>query len=153
MLKVHQNGKADLNNSEATQSVSFESQAEANKDVDINNNIQHLSSAKVTAPKILVIPRKPSRWQFQEKLTDTLARFDQSRFDRNVFFKPIPPTTIKIDWNAKLLAAFEIKIPSNALAKNGLAKEEHEEAINNMKAVGVRSILTLEKENETELKV
>lgn len=156
ILKIHQNGKIELNNIDVSSSVSFEnitnnntSEIKPDRAVTKNNNNNNLQ---------LVLPRKPSRWQYQEKLTDTLGRFDQSKFDQNVFFIPIPPTTIRISWIAKMTSAFEVRIPSDALTKNGLTKEEVEIAVNTMKATGVRAIVTLEdrevikQENEDEKK-
>jgi hypothetical protein len=158
VLMIHQSGKIELNGIDAASSVTFEEkEKKKNKNNNNNNknntNNNNPSAEEMMSKRMLIIPRKPSRWQFQEKLTDTLARFDQSRFDENVFFKPIPPTTIKIDWHAKLVAAFEVKIPSEALIKNGLTKEELETAVNSMKAVGVRAIITLQEEKAKEMQV
>ncbi|HYY67911.1 MAG TPA: hypothetical protein VE572_06160 [Nitrososphaeraceae archaeon] len=150
VLMIHQSGKIELNGVDAASSVTFEEQEEKNKNKNNNNdnNNNNPSAEEMISKRMLIIPRKPSRWQFQEKLTDTLARFDRSKFDENVFFKPIPPTTIKIDWYAKLVAAFEVKIPSEALTKNGLTTEELEAAVNSMKAVGVKAIITLQEEKK-----
>jgi hypothetical protein len=149
VLMIHQSGKIELNGIDAASSVSFEEEEKKNK----TNNNNNPSAEEMISKRMLIIPRKPSRWQFQEKLTDTLARFDRSKFDENVFFKPIPPTTIKIDWYAKLVAAFEVKIPSEALIKNGLTREELEAAVNSMKAVGVKAVVTLQEEKGKEMQV
>jgi hypothetical protein len=162
VLMIHQSGKIELNGVDAASSVTFEEQEEEKKNKNknennnennnnnnkTNNNNNNPSAEEMISKRMLIIPRKPSRWRFQEKLTDTLARFDRSKFDENVFFKPIPPTTIKIDWYAKLVAAFEVKIPSEALIKNGLTTEELEAAVNSMKAVGVKAIITLQEEKK-----
>ena len=159
VLMIHQSGKIELNGIDAASSVTFDEQEEEkkknknnndnnNNNNKTNNNNNNPSAEEMISKRMLIIPRKPSRWQFQEKLTDTLARFDRSKFDENVFFKPIPPTTIKIDWYAKLVAAFEVKIPSEALTKNGLTTEELEAAVNSMKAVGVKAIITLQEEKK-----
>ncbi len=146
LLEIHQNEKVELNNIDVSSSVSFE---------NINNNNNNSSKIKsygsiANNNTKMILPRKPSRWQYQEKLTDTLGRFDQSKFDQNVFFMPIPPTSIKIRWVAKMIAAFEVRIPSKALDKNGLTKDEVEIAVNSMKAAGVRAIITLEDKEEVE---
>lgn len=154
VLMIHQSGKIELNGVDAASSVTFEEKQDENNNNNNNNtNNTSPSAGEMMSKKMLIIPRKPSRWQFQEKLTDTLARFDQSKFDENVFFKSIPPTTIKIDWYAKLVAAFEVKIPSEALIKNGLTREELETAVNSMKAVGVKAIITLQEEEGKEMQV
>jgi hypothetical protein len=155
VLMIHQSGKVELNGVDAASSVIFEEKEKKknNNSNNSNTNNNNPSAEEMMSKRMLIIPRKPSRWQFKEKLTDTLARFDQSRFDENVFFKPIPPTTIKIDWYAKLVAAFEVKIPSEALIKNGLTREELETAVNSMKAVGVKAIITLQEEKAKEMQV
>jgi hypothetical protein len=163
VLMIHQSGKIELNGVDASSSVTFE-EKEGREKENRNNNSNNSnnnsntsnnnpSAEEMKSKRMLIIPRKPSRWQFQEKLTDTLARFDQSKFDENVFFKPIPPTTIKIDWYAKLVAAFEVKIPPEALIRNGLTREELETAVNSMKAVGVKAIITLQEEKGKEMQV
>jgi len=154
VLMIHQSGKIELNGIDAASSVTFEEEEEEKKkNNNKTNNNNNPSAEEMISKRMLIIPRKPSRWQFQEKLTDTLARFDRSKFDENVFFSPIPPTTIKIDWYAKLVAAFEVKIPSEALIKNGLTREELEAAVNSMKAVGVKAVITLQEEKGKEMQV
>jgi len=153
VLMIHQSGKIELNGIDAASSVTFEEEEVKKKKNNKTNNNNNPSAEEMISKRMLIIPRKPSRWQFQEKLTDTLARFDRSKFDENVFFSPIPPTTIKIDWYAKLVAAFEVKIPSEALIKNGLTREELEAAVNSMKAVGVKAVITLQEEKGKEMQV
>jgi hypothetical protein len=130
-LEIHE-GKAKLNGVDATKSISFESSSDSPS-----------SSAPLAASDLPKIPRKPSKWIFKERLTDTLGRFDQSKFDENVFFKPVPPTTLKLRWTARLLASFEIKIPTRALDKSNLTKQEVETLVNAIKAAGIRTFVTI----------
>ena len=99
----------------------------------------------VDLPKI---SRKPSDWIFRERLTDTLGRFDESKFDENIFYKPVPPTKITFKWTAKLLAAFEVKVSSDVLEKGHLNKQELETIVNAIKAAGIRSIVTVLSEDK-----
>lgn len=89
------------------------------------------------------VARKPSRWIYREKITDTLARFDQSKFDENVFFKFVPPTSLTIKWTARLLGSFEVRIPSKVLETTEITKHEVEELVNAIKAAGIQSFVTI----------
>lgn len=127
-LEISQ-GKASLNGSDVTPSLSVEYG-------DPKPSSSH-------AEDIPIISRKPSKWLFKERLTDTHARFDQSRFDDGVFFKFVPPTIIRIKWVANLLSAFEVRIPSKVLEKSGLTREEIELLVNAIKAAGIRTSVTI----------
>lgn len=131
VLELNQ-GKAMLNGVDATKSVSFES---GNTTIPIPSDM----------PKI---PRKPSKWIFRERLTDTLGRFDQSKFDENVFFESVPPTTLKLQWTSRLLASFEVKVSSRALEKASVTKEELEALVNAIKAAGIRTFVKVMPESD-----
>ena len=120
-------GKATLNGVDSTSLIYFE----GDKDIMAKNE---------ELPKI---SRKPSKWIFREKITDTIARFDSSRFDENVFFEPVPPTTLTMKWTARLLGSFEVRIPSEILDQNELTVEERTQFVNAIKAAGIRSSVTI----------
>jgi hypothetical protein len=90
-----------------------------------------------------VISRKNSNWLYRETLSDTIARFNQAKFNESVFFKFVPHTTIRFHWTARLLAAFEIKVPLGVLKKNHIKREDLEELVNAIKAAGVRVLITV----------
>jgi hypothetical protein len=121
-----QGGKAKLNGIDATGSISVER-----------------SGAALKTSDSMQIPRKPAKWIFKERLTDTLGRFDESRFDENVFFKFVSPTSISLKWTARLLAAFEVKVQSKVLTKSDLTKQELEALVNAIKAAGIRTFVTI----------
>jgi hypothetical protein len=123
-------GTAKLDGVDATASISFERGVKS----------PGTEAGNTDMPRI---PRKPSEWVFREGLTDTLARFDQSKFDENIFYKPVPPAKITFRWTAKLLAAFEVKVSSKVLEKSNMTKQELETLVNAIKAVGIRSIVTI----------
>lgn len=135
LLEINE-GKARLNGVDVSSSISYE---KGNKPVPLTDDLPQIA-------------RKPSKWIYREKITDTLARFDQSRFDENVFFKFVPPTSLTIKWTARLLGSFEVRIPSRALETTDLTKEEIEELVNAIKAAGIRSFVTImtDKEEEAE---
>jgi hypothetical protein len=125
-----QEGTAKLDGVDASATISFERGGKS----------QAAEAGNKDMPRI---PRKPSEWVFREGLTDTLARFDQSRFDENIFYKPVPPVRITFRWTAKLLAAFEVKVSSKVLEKSNLTKQELEALVNAIKAAGIRSFITI----------
>jgi len=122
------NGKARLNGVDATGSIHF-----------------GLGGAEVKPTEDLPsISRKESKWEFRERLSDALARFDKSKFDENVFFKDIPPTNISMKWTAKLLATFEVMIPAKIMERNAnLSKSDIEAFVNALKAAGVRAFVKI----------
>jgi hypothetical protein len=99
-------------------------------------------TGKVSNTKI-VIPRRGSRWVYHESLSPLIARFDKdSYFDKHRFAKSIPFVHIRFEWIASLLATFELRVQSNALAKNNVSIDELRELVNAIKAAGVQAIIT-----------
>jgi hypothetical protein len=135
VLEIHQ-GAAKLGGSDVTASVSLEKE----------------NSTSLKDSGMPIITRKSSTWIFREGLTDTLARFDQSKFDKNIFYKSVPPTRVTFKWTARLLAAFEVRISSKALGMSNMTKGEVEALVNAIKAGGVRTFVTILSEGD-ELKV
>lgn len=121
-------GKARLNGTDATSSLHIE-----------------FGGTPVTPTKDLPkISRKKSKWEFREKLTDTLARFDLSKFDESAFFKDTPPIRIDMKWTARLLATFEVRLPAKILERNSnLSMRDVEAFVSSVKAAGVRALVKI----------
>jgi hypothetical protein len=98
--------------------------------------------------KGLKLIRKGSRWIFQESVSPNIARFDQAVFDQHVYAMFVPTAVLHLEWTARLLAAFEIKVPSEALKNSGVTKQDLAEMINSIKAAGVKAFITLVKNAE-----
>ena len=86
--------------------------------------------------------RSGSRWTFQESVSPNVGRFDQAVFDQHVFDMFVPTVVLRLEWTARLLAAFELKVPSEALKNSGVTKQDLEEMINTIKAAGVKAFIT-----------
>ncbi len=104
--------------------------------VDVSSNVSFNPIAKP------MVSRKDSRWIYRERLSDTLGRFNQAKFNEHVFYKPIPPTTIRFEWTAHMLAAFEVKVPLSVLERDNISKQEVVELVNAIKAAGVKAFVT-----------
>lgn len=125
-------GKGLLNGNDVTTSLTFEKSEKPVVEADDFPNVS----------------RKPSKWIFREKITDTHGRFDQSKFNENVFFKLVPPITLTIKWTAHLLGSFEVRIAPTVLEKSDMTKEEIEELVNAIKAAGIQSSVTIMSDNK-----
>lgn len=139
VLEIRQ-GTATLDGIDAAASISFE-RGSGGPAAESSSVAASAAPDDKGAPKIT---RKPSTWIFREGLTDTLGRFDQSKFDENIFYRPVPPIRVTIRWTAKLLASFEVKVSSKILEQsNNLTKQELETLVNAIKAAGIRTFVTI----------
>lgn len=98
--------------------------------------------------KGLKLLRKGSRWIFQESVSPNIARFNQAVFDKHVYAMFVPTAVLHLEWTAHLLAAFEIRVPSEALKNTGVTKQDLEEMINTIKAAGVKAFVTIVRNTE-----
>lgn len=92
----------------------------------------------------LKVLRKGSTWVFEEEVSPNIGRFDQGAFDERVFDMFIPATSLDIEWTARLLASFELKVGANAVQAAGISKDDLEELVNAIKAIGVKAFITVE---------
>jgi hypothetical protein len=92
----------------------------------------------------LKILRKGSKWIFEEDVSPNIGRFDESAFDERVYDMFVPSTHLRVEWTAKLLASFELKVKSIALENAGVSKDDLEEIVNAIKAIGVKAFVTVE---------
>lgn len=115
-----------------------------------SSDVASESAQKLESPLLAhpgpILQRKPAKWVYREKLSDAIARFDESRFDEGVFFKPIPPTKISFVWNARLLATVEVKVSQELLDKNKMTREGFESIVNSIKAAGVSALVSIKQE-------
>jgi hypothetical protein len=98
----------------------------------------------ITANGGLKILRKGSNWIFEEDVSPNIGRFDESAFDKRVFDMFVPSTRLRVEWTARLLASFELKVNSSALETAGVSKDDLEEIVNAIKAIGVKAFVTVE---------
>jgi hypothetical protein len=92
----------------------------------------------------LKILRKGSTWVFEEEVSPNIGRFDQGAFDERVFDMFVPAMRLDIEWTARLLASFELKVSANAVQAAGISKDDLEELVNAIKAIGVKAFVTVE---------
>jgi len=121
---------------------------------DITNLIQLEHGTSTFSPgELPKVSRIVSRWRFKEKFSDSIARFDEARFDENIFSKDIPPTIVRFNWTARLAAAFEVRIPQGVLESNsGISKKDIQNFLDTIKAAGVRALVTImPKQEQVEL--
>lgn len=88
-----------------------------------------------------LLPRGRSTWQYSEKIGANQGIFDKTTFDEAVYAIDIR-TVIKFSWTGYQPASFEVRIPTDMLAKSGMSKEELQENINAVKASGVEAWIT-----------
>ena len=112
------NGKAELNGKDVSSKVS---------------STTHLTS--------ITIPRKGANWRFEELASQKSGRFDHSIFDRDEFARDVPVAHLTFQWTARLLAAFDLKVPTSALERNGMSEEDLAELVNTVKAAGVKAMI------------
>ncbi|MFC1803895.1 hypothetical protein ACFL0D_08035 [Thermoproteota archaeon] len=99
-----------------------------------------LSTTKV--PKLL---RKQHKWKYEEPISEEIGVFDAAIFDESKFAIDVPTVKLSYNWVSYPPATFEIRIPQEAIAgKNDLSLVE--DAVNTIKANGVRAIINIVKE-------
>ncbi len=136
-----------LTNMDTNYSVKFNGRMRSGQTLLIKNGKAELDgrdvSDKVSTTSVK-LPRKASTWMYQEALSAKIGRFDQAYFDRHIFETDVPGAQLQLDWTARLLAAFELKVPSRHLERTGIAKEDFKELVNAIKAAGIKAIVTYE---------
>jgi len=91
----------------------------------------------------LKLPRKRSDLIFSEDTSPSIGRFDYSYFDKHVFDIHVPQCTISFNWDASIVASFEVKISKKSIANTGLTEKEIEDYVNSIKAAGVKSYVSI----------
>jgi hypothetical protein len=131
-------------------SLKYNGTIKAGQKLVIHDGKADLDGVDVTANVVVERPnriptilRKGSNWLYRETLSDTLGRFNEAKFNENVFYKEVPPTKIRFEWTANMVAAFEVKVPSGALERNNISKENLENLVNDIKAAGVKTFVTI----------
>lgn len=113
------------------------------------NGTAEIDGADITDKIIIAngglrILRKGSNWIFEEDVSPNIGRFDESAFDERVYDMFVPSTRLRVEWTARLLASFELKVNSSALESAGVSKDDLEEIVNAIKAIGVKAFVTVE---------
>jgi hypothetical protein len=99
----------------------------------------------LSTTRIPRLPRRLSKWSYNEPLSEEIGVFDTGVFDDSKFAIGIPTIRLGFSWTAYQPATFELRIPEEAVSKENslsLAKE----AVNSIKATGVRAIIKVVKE-------
>jgi hypothetical protein len=95
------------------------------------------------------IDKRGSKWSYKQDILSNIGRFDEARYDQNIFEIPIPRVNLRVSWTDHLRSTFEIKLPSKILERK-FSKEYLVGVINHVKAEGVRAIITVEEKAEKE---
>jgi hypothetical protein len=136
-----------LTNSETGDQLKFRGELRSGQRLLVSDRTTQLDgldvSDKVTTKTMPRLLRGGSQWQFEEALSAKVGRFDRSSFDESVFAVALPTTTIQFGWTARQPATFELKVPSSALARNGLTKEDLASFVNIIKAAGIKAIISV----------
>jgi hypothetical protein len=145
-------GKQDLLSpaivdSVTNQSIVYNGVVKSGQTLTIDNDGQAKIDNKDVSAKItnsgLKILRKGSIWTFQESTSPNIGKFDEGVFDTHVFETAVASVFLKIEWTARLISAFELKVLNAALERSGVTKEELQGLINRVKSAGVKSIITI----------
>jgi hypothetical protein len=104
-------------------------------EVDVTNN-----AVSPSVPRIL---RKKCRWRYRETMTDLVGIFDAGKFDSSLFRIPVADVTVTLSWPANLVATFDLRLDKKTLSRNSLALADVENFLSQIKAAGVRHIVTV----------
>jgi len=93
-------------------------------------------------PRLL---RKQHKWRYEEPISEEIGVFDAAIFDESKFAIGIPTVRLFFNWVAHQPATFEIRIPQEAITRIDDVTFV-EEAVDYIKATGVRAIIKIVKE-------
>ena len=93
-------------------------------------------------PRLL---RKQHKWRYEEPISEEIGVFDAAIFDESKFAIGIPTVKLSFNWVAHQPATFEIRIPQKAITRMDDVTLV-EEAVEYIKATGVRAIIKIVKE-------
>jgi len=93
-------------------------------------------------PRLL---RKQHKWRYEEPISEEIGVFDAAIFDESKFAIGIPTVKLSFNWVAYQSATFEIRIPQEAITRIDDVSLV-EEAVDYIKATGVRAIIKIVKE-------
>jgi hypothetical protein len=93
-------------------------------------------------PRLL---RKQHKWRYEEPISEEIGVFDAAIFDESKFAIGIPTVRLSFNWVAHQPATFEISIPQEAITRIDDVTLV-EEAVDYIKATGVRAIIKIVKE-------
>jgi hypothetical protein len=91
----------------------------------------------------LKILRKGSVWAFRESTSPNIGKFDEGVFDTHVFETAVASVFLKIEWTARLISAFELKVLKTAIDRSGVKNEELKALVGRIKSAGVKSFITI----------
>ena len=157
MLTLHENKNQDIKNPEIVigdnSSIKFNGAIKAGQKLVITEDGRgELDGIDVTESLDLKgrikIDKRGSRWSFKQDILSNIGKFDEARYDQNIFEIAIPIVNLGISWTDHLRSTFEIKLSSKILNDRNFSKEYVEEIINYIKAEGVRAIITIEEKGE-----
>ena len=99
----------------------------------------------LSAPGVPTLLRKQHKWSYTEPISKEIGVFDAAVFDESKFAIGIPTVRLAFSWAAHQPATFEIRIPRKA-APLGSDFALAEEAVQSIKATGVRAIFKVVEE-------
>ena len=98
---------------------------------------KNLSTTKV--PSLL---RKQHKWRYEEPISEEIGLYETAVFDESKFAIGIPTVRLSFNWLAHQPATFEIRIPQQAITRSDDVALV-EEAVDYIKATGVRAIIKI----------
>lgn len=135
-----------LQNLTTAETISFADSLQTSQELSIREGKATIGRASV-AKKIegmqLTLTRRESSFQYTEALSEKIGLFDTAAFDSSIFAVGIPEVSILFEWTAHRPAAFEVQIPKETLARNGVDADRVEKLINSLKAAGVTATLKI----------
>ncbi len=91
----------------------------------------------------LKILRRGSEWTFTESTSPMIGKFDEGVFDTHVYETAVPTASVRINWTARLLSAFELKVLKSSIERSGVTEDELRNMVDMIKAAGIKSFITI----------
>jgi len=137
--------KPTLTNMDTGETLTFDGTVGRGQTLVIEGGKAKLGGKEVkkslSAEKPPTVPRRVTRWSYDEPISEEIGVFDTAIFDESKFAVGIPTVRLGFRWVSHQPATFMLRIPGSALGREDSVKLASD-AVESIKATGVKAIIT-----------
>jgi len=100
------------------------------------------AKGSLSAQRPPMVPRRVTRWAYNEPISEEIGVFDTAVFDESKFAVGIPAVRLGFRWVSRQPATFELRVPRSALTRSE-GFQLAQDAVESIKATGVRAIIKM----------